>query len=138
RRILEHYPNHVPAMNALGLNLAAHKASLDEARKLITRAYQLAPNDPAIRGSYGWIAFKSGDTVSSLPLLEEAAKALPENGPALYHLAAAYYALGRVAEAAPLVQKAEDVGGVPGPEHHAVHDLIRKTRRAKSSNTRAR
>src|SRR5690606_31495666 len=43
RRILEHYPNHVPAMNALGLNLAAHKASLDEARKLITRAYQLAP-----------------------------------------------------------------------------------------------
>ncbi|HEX2115852.1 MAG TPA: tetratricopeptide repeat protein [Alphaproteobacteria bacterium] len=132
RAILKRYPDHIPAMNALGLNLAASKATLEEARKLIMRAYELAPNDPAIRGSYGWLLFKSGQTEKALPLLEEAAKALPENGPALYHLAAAYFALGRVAEAGPLAQKSEDVGGVPGPEHHAAHELIRKTRRANS------
>lgn len=132
RAILKRYPNHILALNALGLNLVAGKATLEEGRKLIMRAYELAPNDPAIRGSYGWLLFKSGQTDKALPLLEEAAKALPENGPALYHLAAAYFALGRVAEAAPLAQKSEDVGGVPGPEHHAAHDLIRKTRRPAS------
>jgi tetratricopeptide (TPR) repeat protein len=135
RAILNRYPDHLLAMNALGLNLAANKTTLDEARKLITRAYELAPGNPAIRGSYGWLLFKSGQADKALPLLEAAAKALPENGPALYHLAAAYFALGRVEEAGPLAQKSEDVGGVPGPEHHAAHDLIRKTRRA---NTRAK
>lgn len=135
RAILARDPNHILALNALGLNLAASKSTLEEARKLIARAYELVPDSPAIRGSHGWILFKSGDTAKALPLLEEAAKALPENGPALYHLASAYFALGRVAEAGPLAQKSEDVGGVPGPEHHAAHDLIRKTRRA---NTRTR
>ena len=133
RRILSKNANHLPAMNILGLNLIATKGGMEEGRKLITRAYQLAPNSPHISGSYGWLLFKQGDTAKALPLLEAAAKALPENGPALYHLAAAYFAMGRVAEAGPIAQKSEDVGGVPGPEHHAAHDLIRKTRRA---NTR--
>ena len=41
-------PEHAHALNALGYSFAERNMRLDEAKKLITRALALAPEDPFI------------------------------------------------------------------------------------------
>jgi len=61
RSILKFEPNHYDAMNALGYTMADHNLNLDEALKLIRRAYDKAPNNASIIDSLGWVHFKLGN-----------------------------------------------------------------------------
>ena len=57
-RILARNPDHPQALNALGYEFAKRNIRLDEAKRYIVRAHHLAPNDPAILDSMGWIEFR--------------------------------------------------------------------------------
>jgi tetratricopeptide (TPR) repeat protein len=60
RRVLEIDPKRAHAYNALGYSLADRNVRLDEARGLIEKAHELAPDDAAIIDSMGWVAFRQG------------------------------------------------------------------------------
>jgi len=71
-------PGHAHSYNALGYSLADRNQRLPEALKLITRALEIAPNDPFIMDSMGWIKFRLGDYVAAVQYLEKAYRVRPE------------------------------------------------------------
>jgi tetratricopeptide (TPR) repeat protein len=78
RRVIAIKPDNAHAHNALGYSLADHQQRLPEARELVKRALELAPGDPFITDSMGWIEFRLGNTAESLRLLRLAYKARPD------------------------------------------------------------
>lgn len=60
RKIIEIDPHYQQAYNALGYSLADRNMRLDEAYALIEKAMKLAPNDPFITDSLGWVLFRQG------------------------------------------------------------------------------
>lgn len=72
RRLIELKPDHAHAHNALGYSFADRNIHLVEARKLIDRALELAPNDPLILDSKGWVLFRLGESQAALDVLTNA------------------------------------------------------------------
>jgi len=70
--VIENDPENAAALNALGYTLADKTSKLNEALKLIQRAWELEPEDPAIIDSLGWVNFKLGNHETALKLLSEA------------------------------------------------------------------
>jgi len=68
---------------------------IDAAQKAITRAEELAPDDPWVRALAGRIAFEKGDYHTAVAELREAIKLRPNFVQAHYNLARAYGAMGR-------------------------------------------
>jgi Flp pilus assembly protein TadD len=71
-RVIEIKPDNAHAYNALGYSLADRNVRLDEARKLIAKALSLAPDDPFILDSMGWVLFRLGQADEALKHLERA------------------------------------------------------------------
>jgi len=78
RDMMSAKPNEAHAFNALGFSLADRNIRLSEAKELIEQAVALAPNDPFIRDSLAWVAFRQGHNTLALELLESAYKAKPD------------------------------------------------------------
>ncbi len=78
RRVMAIKPDHHHAHNALGYSLADRRMRLDEARALIVRALELAPGDPFITDSLGWLEYRVGNLDASLRLLREAYTTRPD------------------------------------------------------------
>jgi tetratricopeptide (TPR) repeat protein len=98
RRLITLRPNHAHAYNALGYTFADRNVRLDEARTLIERAVQLAPEDPQILDSMGWIAYRQGKTDEAIQWLQRAwaIRNDPEIGA---HLGEVLWRMGRNADA---------------------------------------
>jgi len=60
RKVIALAPTSPHAYNALGYSLAERNLRLPEALSLIDKALQLAPNDPFIMDSMGWVQFRMG------------------------------------------------------------------------------
>lgn len=71
-------PDFHAAYNALGYSLADRNQRLPEARTLVQKALQFAPDDPFIIDSLAWVEFRSGNLVESLALLQKAFTARPD------------------------------------------------------------
>jgi tetratricopeptide (TPR) repeat protein len=78
RRVIELRPEHHHAFNALGYTLADRNIRLQEARTLILRALELAPGEPFITDSLGWVEFRLGNRDEALRLLRKAYAARPD------------------------------------------------------------
>ncbi|MDN5848382.1 MAG: tetratricopeptide repeat protein [Nitrococcus sp.] len=74
RAILAKDPNDPHALNALGYTLADRTDRLQEAARLVQRAYAQRPHDPAIIDSMGWLAYRQGRLHAALSYLSEAWK----------------------------------------------------------------
>jgi len=74
RIVISKDPSHFNAYNALGFSLADRNLRLKEAKELIVKALTLAPGDPFITDSLGWVEFRLGNTKQALALLEKAFK----------------------------------------------------------------
>ncbi|WP_417696464.1 tetratricopeptide repeat protein [Psychromonas sp.] len=64
------------------LNNAAWLYSLEKnpkAEVLAAKAYEVAPNNPAVLDTYGWILHQSGKTAEARPLIKKALTLLPDN-----------------------------------------------------------
>ena len=60
RKVIESVPDNHHAYNALGYSLADRNVRLDEAFELIDKALKMAPGDPYIMDSMGWVLFRMG------------------------------------------------------------------------------
>ena len=74
RTVISKDSSHFNAYNALGFSLADRNVRLKEAKELIVKALTLAPGDPFITDSLGWVEFRLGNTSQALALLEKAFK----------------------------------------------------------------
>lgn len=106
KRIIEVDPNYQQAYNALGYSLADRNLRLDEAYMLINKAITLAPDDPYIIDSLGWIFFRQGKLELAEQNLRRAYELRPDNE-IMIHLAEVLWVKGNHQEALQLLGKAK-------------------------------
>ena len=61
RRVMAQAPDNQHAYNALGYSLAERNVRLPEALQLIRKAQEMAPHDPVIMDSMGWVHYRMGN-----------------------------------------------------------------------------
>ncbi|MFQ1063453.1 tetratricopeptide repeat protein [Bordetella trematum] len=105
REVISLEPEHAHAYNALGYTLADRNQRLPEALDLITQALELAPDDPFILDSMGWVKFRMGDLGAAAEYLKRAYSLRPESEIAA-HLAEVLAAQGERAQAEALLRDA--------------------------------
>jgi tetratricopeptide (TPR) repeat protein len=69
RQVMALKPDHHHAYNALGYSMADRGLRLQEAKQLIEKAVQLAPDDAYIQDSLGWVEFRMGNPGKALEIL---------------------------------------------------------------------
>jgi Tfp pilus assembly protein PilF len=119
RRVLAIQPANVTALNNLAYDLAVRENKPAEGLPMARKALALAPREPLILDTVGWIEYLVGNTAEAARLLVQAAKALPDNPEVRLHNALALAAQGARAAAAvelaeavrldPALEKREDV-----------------------------
>ncbi len=72
RRVMALAPDNQHAYNALGYSLAERGIRLPEAHALIEKALQMAPGDPFIMDSMGWVQFRMGNLAAAENALRRA------------------------------------------------------------------
>ncbi len=101
-RIVERYPNHVPALN----NLAwlVQDKDLNQAIKHAQQAQSLAPGDPYVKDTLGMLLLKRGDEKGAVTLLREAADLAPAEPSIQLHFGQLLAKQSRRAEAVKVLQ----------------------------------
>lgn len=97
RLLLEAQPNNPAMLNNLAWAAAQIKdpAAIEYAEK----AYKLAPEQPAIMDTLGWLLVAKGDTARGLELLQKAINLAPQNSSIRLNLAKALVKAGKKDEA---------------------------------------
>jgi len=72
RKVIEAVPDNHHAYNALGYSLADRNIRLQEAYELIEKAMSMAPGDPFIMDSMGWVQFRMGRLKEAEQVLRQA------------------------------------------------------------------
>lgn len=98
RRVIQIKPDQQHAYNALGYSLADRGIRLEEARTLIQKALELAPGDPFIGDSLGWVEFRLGRREEALRILQGVYQQRPDVEIGA-HLGEVLWSLGRQEEA---------------------------------------
>ncbi|TCO80969.1 putative PEP-CTERM system TPR-repeat lipoprotein [Plasticicumulans lactativorans] len=103
-RLIEQRPNDPALLN----NVAYLLAQFGEpaARDYAARAAELAPDDAAIRDTYGWVLVRQGDYAQGLQQLREAESRAAGNPEVHYHIGYALWQAGRSAEARRALERA--------------------------------
>jgi Flp pilus assembly protein TadD len=78
RKIMRLAPENQHAYNALGYSFAERNIRLDEAYGLIEKALKLAPEDPFIMDSMGWVQFRLGRLKEAEATLRRAYELRPD------------------------------------------------------------
>jgi predicted Zn-dependent protease len=71
-----------------------HGGDKEKALQLAQTAKEMAPEEPHISDTLGWILYKRGVYQRALSLLSDSAAKLPENPEIQYHLGMAYLKAG--------------------------------------------
>jgi tetratricopeptide (TPR) repeat protein len=98
KRLIKLRPDHAHAYNALGYTFADRNERIDEAYALIDQALKLAPDDPFIMDSMGWVLYRMGRNKEALDHLQRAYKQRPDPEIAA-HLGEVLWAIGQRDEA---------------------------------------
>lgn len=98
RELITSRPDYHHAYNALGYALADRNVRLTEAKQLIEKAVELAPNDAYIQDSLGWVEFRLGNSARALQILQAAYGKRPDPEIAA-HLGEVLWVAGRRDEA---------------------------------------
>lgn len=98
-RALELNPDQPDVLNYFGYSLVEQGRRLDEARDMIERAVQQAPNRGYIVDSLGWVLYRLGDFEQAAVHLEEAVRLDPVDPTINDHFGDALWRIGRQMEA---------------------------------------
>ncbi len=123
RSVIARKPDYQHAYNALGYSLAERNQRLPEARQLIKKALELAPDDPFITDSLGWVEFKSGNLPEALRILQGAYKSRPDAEIAA-HLGEVMWAMGRREQALTVWRE----GLTLSPDNDTLRDTLKRLR----------
>ena len=123
RKLIEVRPEHAHAYNALGYSFAERNLRLPEARKLIEKAVELAPEDYYILDSLGWVQYREGDLKGAASTLRRAYSGRPDAEIGA-HLGEVLWQLGLRDEARRVWQEAVKTA----PENETLAKTIKKFR----------
>jgi tetratricopeptide (TPR) repeat protein len=98
RKVIQMKPDYAHAYNALGYTLADRNVRLPEAYTLVEQALKLAPEDPFIMDSMGWVLFRMNQNEAAITFLKRAFDIRPDAEIAA-HLGEVLWADGRKDEA---------------------------------------
>ena len=98
RKLIQIRPDHAHAYNALGYTLADRSQRIEEAYGLIETALKLAPEDPFIMDSMGWVLYRMGRNQEGLDYLQRAFALRPDPEIAA-HLGELLWVVGRQEQA---------------------------------------
>jgi len=98
RQVIQIKPDYAHAYNALGYTLADRNTRLQEAYALIEQALKIAPEDPFIMDSMGWVLYRMSQHDAALTFLKRAFELRPDAEIAA-HLGEVLWAAGRPDEA---------------------------------------
>ena len=104
-KLIQLKPEHAHAYNALGYSFAERNIRLPEAKKLIERALEIAPQDFFIIDSLGWVLYRMGDLNGAAAQLRRAWEGRPD-GEIGAHLGEVLWVLGERDEARRIWQEA--------------------------------
>ncbi len=121
RRVIALRPEYAHAYNALGYSLADRSIRLDEALTLIQKALSLAPDDPFIMDSLGWVQFRMGHVQESIVTLKRA-YAIQDDPEIAAHLGEALWVSGDEAEA----RKTWEGGLKANPDNEALQSTMHR------------
>ncbi len=107
RQVMAQSPDNHHAYNALGYSLAERNVRLPEAFELISKALQLAPDDPFIMDSMGWVQFRMGNLRAAETQLRQA-YALRSDPEIAVHLGEVLWQKGQQADARKLWREARN------------------------------
>lgn len=99
RDVIKRDPKYAQAYNALGFAYADRNVRLKESRALLDKALALAPNDPFILDSMGWLYYREKNYGKALEFLNRAA-ALRLDPEIIEHQVVVLKAMGRADDAA--------------------------------------
>ena len=120
-RLIALKPDNAHAYNALGYSYVDRNIRLQEARELIQKALALAPDDPFILDSMGWVLFRMGQAEEALKHLERAFKL--RNDPEIAaHMGEVLWSLGRRKQAREVWEAARQ----KHPGNDVLADVIKK------------
>lgn len=118
RRVIELRPDHEHAYNALGFSLADRGLRLPEAKALIVRALELAPGEPFITDSLGWVEYRMGNLGEAIKQLRRAYQSRPDPEIAA-HLGEVLWVSGQHEEARRILRE--------GKSRDQSNDVLRET-----------
>lgn len=123
RQLILAKPDNAHAYNALGFSFAERGIRLEEALALIEKAVALAPDDPFIVDSLGWVYFRLGQAERAAEILRKAL-ALRPDAEISAHLGEVLWAQGKRDEARNIWESAAK----HSPENEALRDVMQKHR----------
>jgi tetratricopeptide (TPR) repeat protein len=116
-KVLAMNPRIAAAANNLAWIYSEHGGDKEKALQLAQTAKQLAPDDPRISDTLGWILYKRGVYQTALAHLKESAAKLGNNPQVQYHLGMAYQQVGEKEAARTALQAAANSPATfPGKE----------------------
>ena len=124
RNLIRIKPDHAHAYNALGYSFAERNTRLAEARKLIEKALELAPEDYFIIDSMGWVLYRQGDLKGAARELRRAYGGRPDAEIGA-HLGEVLWMLGERAEA----RRIWDEALKAGPDNETLQKTIKRLRK---------
>ena len=124
RKLIQVSPNHAHAYNALGYSLAERNERLPEARKLLERALEMAPEDFYIVDSMGWVLYRLGDLNGAAGFLRRAWEGRPDAEIGA-HLGEVLWMMGERGEAERIWKEA----GEAHPENETLQKTIQRLRK---------
>jgi tetratricopeptide (TPR) repeat protein len=119
RAVIAQAPANHHAYNALGYSLAERNVRLGEARELIEQAHRMAPSDPFILDSMGWVQYRLGNLKAAEELLRRA-YAMRDDADIAVHLGEVLWKLGMKADAQRLFREAR----AKDPQNGALRDTL--------------
>ncbi|MCE5279123.1 MAG: tetratricopeptide repeat protein [Planctomycetaceae bacterium] len=106
-------PNHLQSLNNLAYMNCEDLKDYAKAEDYGARAYRLAPADPNILDTYGWILCNTKKYAQAEPVLRKAVELGARKAVFLYHLGCLYEQTGQAAQARSLFEEAQKVAA-PG------------------------
>lgn len=104
RQVIARQPDYHHAYNALGYSFADRGVRLEEAKRLIQKALEFAPEDPFITDSLAWVEFRLGNKGGAVRLLRFAFAKKPDPEIAA-HLGEVLWSQGNTSEAKAIWQE---------------------------------
>lgn len=114
-------PDHAHAYNALGYTLADRNERLKEAEEYIDKALKIAPDDPFILDSKGWVLYRRGQPKEALVYLRRAFAERPDPEIAA-HLGEVLWAQGYKEEAEKVWRQALQ----DNPDNEALRTAVKR------------
>jgi tetratricopeptide (TPR) repeat protein len=121
RQVIANKPDYHQAYNALGYSLADRKIRLSEARELVQKALEFAPDDPFIQDSLGWVEYRSGNLEQAQKILQSAYQSRPDPEIAA-HLGEVLWSLGQQAQARTVWQQ----GVTQNPDNETLRETMQR------------